>query len=356
MGTRVSIGYVVALGVAFALPAVACGSDSDSEGAGGKAGTGATSGSGGSGNGGTGGANGGSGGASGGSGGSAGTPSDGGNDADADLPKQSFRYVTDSITLPLQNGQFAVDLNGDATLENRLANIATAFVGQGLDIQTVQATRVAAGVGLELIELRTSDTALQNDATPQVLAFRATTTPSPDFSGTGAFTVDSAVMPISLAGSLSSGAFISSPPPNGAPPPKLKVRVALFGELPLIGARISFTTTATGLTQGQINGAIVQADVDGVIVPSVTQHIDAIVKQVPCVDECVTAQQLFDTDDDGTVTEQELESNTLIQTLLAPDVDLLDSAGNYGPSAGNANKDSLSVGIGFTAVKATFTP
>jgi hypothetical protein len=349
MGAHFSLGCVVGLSVALALSAVACGSDSEGDGAGGKAGTGGTAGSGGTGG------SGGSGGATGGSGGVSGTPGDGGSDADADVPKQSFRYVTDAITLPHDNAKFMADVDGDATPENQLGQIISAFVAN-VDIQAAQDASIAAGVGLELFELKTSDTALQNDASAQLLAFRATTTPSPDFSGTGAFTIDSAVTSITLAGALSSGVFLSTPPPNGAAPPKLMVRVALFGDLPVIGARVTFSTTATGLTQGQINGAVVQADVDAVIVPSLTQHVDSMVKQVPCTDECMTAQQIFDTNDDGMVSETEFKSNPLVQSVLQPDVDLIDGAGNYSPTVTNANPDSLSVGFGFTAVKATFTP
>ena len=52
----------------------------------------------------------------------------------------------------------------------------------------------------------------------------------------------------------------------------------------------------------------------------------------------------------------EVSTNTLVQSLLAPDVQLFDSTGAYKPNKDKttAVKDSLSVGLGFTAVGATF--
>jgi hypothetical protein len=40
--------------------------------------------------------------------------------------------------------------------------------------------------------------------------------------------------------------------------------------------------------------------------------------------------------------------------VLAPDVQIYDANGNYAPNPLNTVKDSLSVGIGFTAVAANY--
>ena len=62
---------------------------------------------------------------------------------------------------------------------------------------------------------------------------------------------------------------------------------------------------------------------------------------------------LFDANTDGTITAKELRTNALIMSLLAPDLDLFDSAGIYNPRVDGVN-DSLSFGVGFTAVGAVF--
>lgn len=64
-------------------------------------------------------------------------------------------------------------------------------------------------------------------------------------------------------------------------------------------------------------------------------------------------------DDDGDndaadrVDSQEVRENDLIAALLSPDVDLLDSDGAFKPRT-DGIKDALSLGLGFTAVTASF--
>ena len=66
-------------------------------------------------------------------------------------------------------------------------------------------------------------------------------------------------------------------------------------------------------------------------------------------------------DPDCAVTLEELGNNSLISSLLAPDVDLFDCSGGEWPTGCcfdprvDGVKDSLSVGLGFTGVGATFT-
>ena len=49
-----------------------------------------------------------------------------------------------------------------------------------------------------------------------------------------------------------------------------------------------------------------------------------------------------------------LRLNSTIQAVFAPDVQIYDANGNYAPNKTNAMKDSLSIGFGFTAVRASF--
>jgi hypothetical protein len=50
----------------------------------------------------------------------------------------------------------------------------------------------------------------------------------------------------------------------------------------------------------------------------------------------------------------EVGTSGLIQNILAPDVQMFDTAGNYHPNPDNTHKDSLSIGLHFTVVPATF--
>jgi hypothetical protein len=47
-------------------------------------------------------------------------------------------------------------------------------------------------------------------------------------------------------------------------------------------------------------------------------------------------------------------SDKVQQEQVAPDLDRLDANGNYAPNPANSDKDSLSVGFGFTTVTASF--
>jgi hypothetical protein len=53
------------------------------------------------------------------------------------------------------------------------------------------------------------------------------------------------------------------------------------------------------------------------------------------------------------ITAAEVRSNVLIGNVLAPDVQVYQD-GAWQPRPGGATKDALSVGLGFTAVKAQF--
>src|SRR5262249_8070239 len=159
------------------------------------------------------------------------------------------------------------------------------------------------------------------------------------------FTVDGTVGSFELDGALASGAYQSNPPATGVPPTKLNVRLACCGDVPLIGVHVTFSATTDKLVQGRIHGAIVQSDVYAIVVPSLAQRLDALGKQMPCSSVCAAVLQVFDTNQDGTISPQEVQSNGIIQSVLSPDVELLDASGNFSPNAANASPDSLSLGI-----------
>jgi hypothetical protein len=153
------------------------------------------------------------------------------------------------------------------------------------------------------------------------------------------------------------------------------------------GGRIQFTRSAGGLIAGQINGAIKNSDVQNSVVPTLAK---ALTKQVQSgFGMMSTNQQLLDIFDtggtdstppsgclnsDGTpscknsapgaaafgqcaqkadhiISTCEVATNSLIKNVLTPDVQMFQN-GVYAPSAANTMKDSLSVGVGFTAVPA----
>jgi hypothetical protein len=78
----------------------------------------------------------------------------------------------------------------------------------------------------------------------------------------------------------------------------------------------------------------------------------------PVTDTSVTCVGLWttsDTNHDNSVSADEVRANALLKSILASDVKLFDAQGKYAPNPTAVAKDALSVGIGFSAVKALIT-
>jgi hypothetical protein len=139
----------------------------------------------------------------------------------------------------------------------------------------------------------------------------------------------------------------------------------------LIHAHISGTFSATGIANGKLCGAVPADELKTTILPQVADLLSAQIKKGGATAD--TLAGLFDTDHScatdpactsptaaGTchcISEMEIESNSIIKTLLNPDVDLDPTKTN--PFATDMNdptykNDGLSVGFGFNANGATF--
>jgi len=141
-------------------------------------------------------------------------------------------------------------------------------------------------------------------------------------------------------------------------------------DLKIIGAHIQFHYAGGMISNGQINGAIKSTDVTNTIIPNVAQLLDMRVEANPSGSTEKQILQIFDigcsdtsaknfdgtpaAKMDGKVATCEVADNSIIKNVLNPDVQMFDASGNYHPNKSNTNKDSLSLGLGFTAVKATF--
>jgi hypothetical protein len=123
------------------------------------------------------------------------------------------------------------------------------------------------------------------------------------------------------------------------------------------------------MTGGKLGGAITEEALNDDILPALhtilgdTIAEDCTATSAPCCADGSTGQLLIDLFDesepqDCMVTLEELKNNSLISSLLAPDVDLFNGEpvqANFDPRQDGV-KDSLSLGIGFEAVGGVFTP
>jgi hypothetical protein len=293
----------------------------------------------------------------------------------------SAQYVADSLTLPASSMQFAYDANGDGKKKNQLGNLV-AGLSTMLDPQKATTDSITMGNLIMLMQTKGSDATFTTDSCASATVSSGKSMMNPDYSGNGTFML--AMTGGEFKGSITASKFTSSPPASMATMP-----VSLTLPLPLIpggeaikliatGAELSFTHTADGkIMSGQINGVIKKSDVDTVIIPSVAKTLNMRVQADPTGSKPIL--DLFDDGGvpdpacsattmgcknldgscakakDGIIGDCELSTNSLIMNFLRADVAMFDAAGNYHPDPTDMNKkDSLTLGLGFTAVKAKF--
>jgi hypothetical protein len=289
------------------------------------------------------------------------------------------RYVLNTLTLPQQRTDFALDLNGDGRLDDALGNLVGALAANNLDLQAGLDAAVAAGEEIVLLDLEANDLQSSSCAAAH-LQMGADPAPPPAFDGTDVLTTDPAFPGGAFRGALTGGAFVAESPATTTRPVSMSLELPLFPgvapvRLDLVGAHLEFVRSGGLVTGGRLHGALRNADVQSVFVPGLAASLNAVVVANP---GGTTAQQIlaiFDTGGtaetacsttcrnldgscavahDGAISTCEVATNPIIRNVLNPDVQLFDAGGSYRPNPANTTKDSFSVGLGFTAVPATF--
>jgi len=134
------------------------------------------------------------------------------------------------------------------------------------------------------------------------------------------------------------------------PAVKMKLRLPLgtTGVLDIEpkAAHLKGTIAAGSITGGVIAGALSQGDVQSKVVPAVAKALNDTLTD-PSVDASVknAIKTLFDANQDGQISTQEVGDNTLIKTFLAGDVDV-----------DNDGTKELSLGLGFEVARAVIKP
>jgi hypothetical protein len=279
--------------------------------------------------------------------------------AGGDLPPnaETLSYVLDKQTVPLMGSQFAADIDGDGNADNAYGKLNAALESAGLDSQGTSDAETAAGRGLQLLALTVLNSNLMTSIGTSSELSRAVTKAAPDFGGTGSFKADGSAPTASFVGAIFNGQFSNVPVAQGSTPQRLLLRLE-FGEpvdVPVEVYALSFHVTETGLALGQLNGAILASDVDMYVPPALAASFNQACAALPDSSTCKMNLSLFDTNKDKTVSADEVRANSLLEAVLAPDLKLLDADGHYAPDSAAAVKDSFSVGIGFSAARATIT-
>jgi hypothetical protein len=296
---------------------------------------------------------------------------------------QTAKYVVNTVTVPTDKSQYAIDLNGDSRTDNQLGNIIGALSQQGLNVQMGVSDALTKGLLVILATETSTDASFQADKCAGVqlqLGSLPTGTTTPDYSGNGTFTASGANGDV-FAGPIAAGKFNSASPVTATDPVNVTIALPLVPDavpvtLKITGAHLTFTRGADGkVMTAQLQGAIKDEDVKGDIIPNVATLLTGKINEMPCAGTCADIGRLFDTGGtkdptngcaDGCKTPTgcaakgdkkidvcEVATSGLIQNVLAPDVQMF-QGGVYKPNKANETKDSLSLGLQFSMVPAKF--
>jgi hypothetical protein len=219
--------------------------------------------------------------------------------------------------------------------------------------------------------------------------------PAPKFDGTDTFKIGTG-MTATLYGGITAGKFTSVASKDQTPATEPKVTLLLplsMGNtlnLQLRGAHVEGTLAMEGgvlkIKNGAIHGVLSQMDIDTNIIPLVAGMLSQLIhndspagtpgdtakaiiglfeqksgdaSKAKCAaniaDCCGPAAPagMMGHPDTCKITVDEVKQSS-IGGVLAPDVQVLDAQGNWKPVAGGKMYNGMSVGIGFTSVKASF--
>ncbi len=296
----------------------------------------------------------------------------------------NVQYVVNTAELPETAGaalDLAIDLDGDdrGLKDNQLGMVIATLASQvpGLDLKETVDGAISAGDVILLVDLLSDDPNLTDGCGQMSVFIGANPNPAActdendtvcgrHLDGNGSFDIaPGSPTDTSVVGSLRGGQFLIGENDN---PGNFSVELDFIeGQDPitldLVGAQIEAQVSANGLTSGIIGGAIQSSDLETNILPTIKNLIDDVI-EADCQlgpPECCTAgsngkliADIFDDNNDCTVSLAEIQNDPLISAFLLPDVDLLDASGNFSPNDDGV-KESISVGLGFTTTTGSFT-
>jgi hypothetical protein len=314
-----------------------------------------------------------------------------------------YHYVINSVTAPTSQSTddiLHVDSMGNPVKTggagvNKLGGLfATLKQAGNIDIQTPLTEAVQDGSIILLADLQTTDFTnapgagfemfIGSDPNPPACnGSGSAATCGQQFSGSASFSLESNSGDEPLAGPVVSGEF------NGGPGDiTIEFTLSTGGSgggtlmINLKDALVQATSLGSGMIGSiTLGGAILETDIDSMLIPTVANQLNATVAAEctmgsgsgdttcgsgltsvscpgasPSFDLCCTSgtpAELvgansvvgLDANKDCTITAAELQMNTLVGSLLSPDV----------ASTGNSKPDAVSFGIAATAVSAVYT-
>jgi hypothetical protein len=269
-------------------------------------------------------------------------------------------FVLNKIILPdaATATQYGWDFNGDGTPDNALGSILGALAGMasGFAIQESLDKGVNKGSTLFLLRLQAKD--FQNEAASKAqtwLGAKAACCSNPDddaacateskttcFKGDYTFYPDSASPKDAIFGGTITGGKMHYGPSKLLFSMEFGDAGALDLNLKMVHLKGTVSADGSKVTSGLLAGVIPKGELDTKLIPTIAKMLQDTLED-PDTEQNVkdTILTLFDSDKDGSVTEQEVKDNSIIKTFLDGDVDV----------DGDGEKE-LSLGVGFEGVSA----
>jgi hypothetical protein len=280
------------------------------------------------------------------------------------LEGERRQYVVSELRIPGSTTtarQDGLDLNGVAGVDNQLGLVFGLLEQHGLSVAGTAREALLRGGLVMLAELQTPSfvhaevaaftSYLGGDPSPAPCLDPARLeTCGQHLLGDGTFSVEETSIADQALGSIDAGVFSHA---VGSLPVEIAIDAGTTIRLDLHGARVRLSQISERHISGVLAGGITQADIDGIVIPQALAQIDRIVRAecgqtagaAPC--GCIDGsradllQDLFDEDHDCQVELREVARNSLVVSLLTPDVTL-------------DGQPLLSFGVGVELTTATF--
>lgn len=283
------------------------------------------------------------------------------------------KAVVDQFTMPTTGEPCAADLDGDGKADNALIAVIGTLKALSFDLQRSADTLVKTGELLQLVSLQTED-AFSASCANVTLQKGVRPVMPPVLDGSDKLQIDSAQSAAVLLGKIAGGTLTTPLPAEQKPDKVAKLELALpsgFGgnlPLPLQGVHISGLSRSNGLVRGELHGTVKAEDVQARTIPAIAQALTSFIQQQPNTPATQQVIKTFETKEKCDkspmlccktspttcqITPDEVRDNGLVQVLLQPDVQMY-SDGRWAPVARGGARDSVSIGLCFTAVSAEY--
>lgn len=300
-------------------------------------------------------------------------------------------YVVDELTIPenaTQGGDYGVDLNLDGDVDNKLGELMQTVLGVAdFDVNQLVGEQFQEGTIIVLADLQATDL---SDASAAGFWVYIGDDPSnapcdgddcgQHLDGQTSFSIHpDSPTEAGVVGDISGGSYEGGPGDVSLTIDFIEAIPALTVDL--VGARVEIDDVSEdGLVSGRIGGGLTIDQLHNDIAPVAADALTDVIDEEcegPQGDEdngeddengspcgCPEDQEFLDTiiglldvGDTCEVEAVDIIENNLLETVLSADVDLLNEDGQYDPTHPDDpdhQADSISLGVGFSAVGAEF--